>query len=134
MTKGVECVSPTSSLQEAAQKMKNLGVDPLPVCGNNDHFVGLLTDHDITVRAVAEACDPRNTAVKDVMTQDTIFCYEEEDVQEAARKMQEHQVSRLVVLSRDQRVVGVVSLDNVAVPGKEKKPADTTPEKVPQPT
>jgi CBS domain-containing protein len=114
MTKGAECVCPSNSLQEAAQKMKNLDVGPLPVC-DNDRLVGLITDRDITVRAVAEARDPRTTTVQDVMTPRVLYCFEDQDVQEAARQMQENQIRRLVVLNRDKRLVGIVSLGDLAV-------------------
>ena len=115
MTKRAECVKPSSSLQEAAQKMKNLDVGPLPVCGDNDRLVGMITDRDITVRAVAEGCDIRTTTVKEVMTPDILYCFEDQDVQEAARQMRDNQVRRLVVLNGDKRLVGIVSLGDLAV-------------------
>ena len=73
MTKGAECVRPDDTLQQAARKMRDLDVGPLPVCGDNDRLVGMITDRDITLRAVAEACDPRTTTVKDVMTPDVVY-------------------------------------------------------------
>jgi len=133
MTKGAECVRPGNSLREAAQKMKNLDVGPLPVC-DNDRLVGMITDRDIAVRAVAEACDPRTTTVKDVMTPDVVYCFEDQDVQEAARRMQEHQVRRLVVLNRDKRLVGIVSLGDLAVEAGDEKLAGRTLEHVSLPT
>ena len=134
MTRGAECVRPANSLVEAAQKMKNLDVGPLPVCGDNDRLVGMLTDRDITVRAVAEACDPRTTTVKDVMTPDVVYCFEDQDVQEAARLMKEHQIRRLVVLDRDKRLVGIVSLGDLAVETGDEKLAGRTLEHVSLPT
>jgi len=113
MTPDVECVWPDDSLQEAALKMKEMDVGPLPVC-DRDHIAGMLTDRDITVRAVAEGRDPRSTRVRDVMTRDVISCYEDEDVEEAARLMQARQVRRLLVLNRHQRLVGIVSLGKLA--------------------
>jgi CBS domain-containing protein len=114
MTKGAKCVTPSTSLQEAASKMKNLDVGPLPVC-EADHLVGMITDRDITVRATAEALPPRLGQVRDVMTPDVVYCFEDQDVQEAARLMQEKQIRRLVVLNRDKRLVGIVSLGDLAV-------------------
>ena len=134
MTRGAECVRPTNSLQEAAQKMKSLDVGPLPVCGDNDRLVGMLTDRDITVRAVAEACDPRTTTVQDVMTPDVVYCFEDQDVQEAARLMKEHQVRRLVVLNRDRWLVGIISLGDLAVETGDEKMAGQTLEQVSLPT
>ncbi len=134
MTKGAECVRPTNSLVEAAQRMKDLDVGPLPVCGDNDRLVGMLTDRDITVRAVAQACDPRTTTVKDVMTPDVVYCFEDQDVQEAARLMKEHQIRRLVILNRDKRLVGIVSLGDLAVETGDERLAGKTLEEVSLPT
>src|SRR5436309_8664365 len=97
MTRGVECISPTTTVQEAARKMKTLDVGPLPIC-DNDRLTGMITDRDITVRAVAEGCDPKTTTVKDVMTPDVVYCFEDQDVREATKLMKEHQIRRLVVL------------------------------------
>jgi CBS domain-containing protein len=134
MTKRAECVRPSASLQEAARKMKDLDVGLLPVCGDNDRLAGMLTDRDITVRAVAEARDPQTTTVKDAMTPDVVYCFEDQDVQEAARLMREHQIRRLVVLNRDKRLVGVVSLDDLAVETGDEHLAGSTLEQVPLPT
>jgi CBS domain-containing protein len=132
MTKGAECVTPCTSLQEAASKMKTLDVGPLPVC-EGDHLVGMLTDRDITVRAVAEGFGTYMGKVRDVMTPDVVYCFEDQDVQEAARLMQEHQVRRLVVLSRDQRLAGIVSLGDLAVETGGEKLAGETLERVSEP-
>jgi len=132
MTKGAECVRPSNSLQEAAQRMKTLGVGPLPVC-DNDLLVGLITDRDIVVRAVAEACDPRTTTVQNVMTPDVLYCFEDQDVQEAAQLMCEQQVRRLVVLNRDKRLVGIVSLGDLAVETGDEKLVGKTLEQVSMP-
>ncbi len=129
MTMGAECVRPSNTLQEAAQRMKNLNVGALPVC-QNDRLVGLITDRDITVRAVAEACDARSTTVKDVMTPNVLHCFEDEDVQEAAQLMSVHQVRRLVVFSRDNRLVGIVSLGDLAVETGDERLAGTTLEHI----
>ena len=132
MTKGAECVSPSSTLQDAARKMKNLDVGPLPVC-DNDRLVGMLTDRDITVRATAEGCDPKTTKVEDVLTPDVIYCFEDQDVQEAARLMKENQIRRLVVLNRDKRLVGIISLGDLAVETGDEQLTGETLEKVSEP-
>jgi CBS domain-containing protein len=113
MTRNVECVWPDDTLQEAALKMKDLDVGPLPVC-DYDHVVGMLTDRDITVRAVAEGRDPRSTRVRDVMTRNVVSCSEDDAVEEAARLMQERQIRRLLVLDSDKRLIGIVSLGDLA--------------------
>jgi len=133
MTQGAECVSPTTSLQEAARKMKDLDVGPLPVC-ENDRLVGMVTDRDITVRAVAEGCDPRTATVKEVMTPDVFYCFEDQDVQQAANLMKQNQVRRLVVLNRDKRLVGIVSLGDLAVETGDEHLTGRTLEEVSLPT
>jgi CBS domain-containing protein len=134
MTRGAECVRPSNSLQEAAEKMRNLDVGTLPVCGERDRLVGMITDRDITVRAVAQGSDARTTTVHYVMTPDVVYCFEDQDVQQAARLMQENQVRRLVVLSRDKRLVGIVSLGDLAVETGDEKLAGKTLEEVSLPT
>jgi CBS domain-containing protein len=113
MTRDVECVWPDDTLQEAALRMKELDVGPMPVC-DYDRVVGMLTDRDITVRAVAEGRDPRSTRVRDVMTRNVVSCSEDDGVEEAARLMQERQIRRLLVLDRDKRLIGIVSLGDLA--------------------
>ena len=133
MTRGAECVRPEATLQEAAQKMKSLDVGPLPVC-DNDRLVGMLTDRDITVRAVAEGKDPRATRVRDAMTEGISYCFEEDDVADAARLMKEKQIRRLLVLDRNKRLAGIVSLGDLAVETGDEHLAGQTLERVSQPT
>ena len=133
MTRGAECVRPEATLQEAAQKMKSLDVGPLPVC-DNDRLVGMLTDRDITVRAVAEGKDPRATRVRDAMTEGISYCFEDDDVADAARVMKERQVRRLVVLDRNKKLAGIVSLGDLAVETGDEHLAGKTLERVSQPT
>jgi CBS domain-containing protein len=133
MTEGAECVRLSTSLQQAARRMKALDVGPLPVCGDRDRLLGMVTDRDIIVRGVAAGCDPRTTAVKEVMTPDVVYCFEDQDVQEAARLMQEHQIRRLVVLNRDKRLTGIVSLGDLAVETGDARLAGKTVEQVSMP-
>jgi CBS domain-containing protein len=126
---GAECVRPNNSLQQAAHKMKCLDVGPLPVC-DEDHLVGIITDRDITVRAVAKACDALLTTVEEVMTPDVVYCYEDDEVEDAARLMRDHQIRRLVVLNRDRRLAGIVSLGDLAVETGDEKLASETLEQV----
>jgi CBS-domain-containing membrane protein len=107
-------------------------VGPLPVC-EGDHLVGIITDRDITVRATAEALPPQLGQVRDVMTPDVVYCFEDQDVQEAARLMQEHQVRRLVVLNRDKRLAGIVSLGDLGVGTGDEKLAGETLGQVSEP-
>jgi len=133
MTPNVECVRPGDTLQEAARKMKALDVGPMPVCGENNQVVGILTDRDITVRATAEGKDPRTTTVEDAMSQDVIWCFEDQNSDDAADVMQKQQIRRLLVMSREKRLVGIVSLADLAKEGKKKKKLGETLQAVSEP-
>jgi CBS domain-containing protein len=115
MTRGVECVQPEDSICHAARRMAELDVGSLPVCGKNDKLVGIVTDRDITIRATASSCDPDRTPVRDIMTPKIVCCFEDQDVAEAARLMEEKQVRRLAVLNNENRLVGILSLGDIAV-------------------
>ncbi len=115
MTPSPECIRPDATLQEAARKMRDLDVGPLPICGDDDRLAGMITDRDITVRTVAEGKDPKTTPVREAMTEDVVFGFEDQDVADAARVMEQRQIRRLVVLNRDKRLVGIVSLGDLAV-------------------
>lgn len=134
MTRAAECIRPDDTLQEAARKMKSLDVGPLPVCGDDDRPIGMLTDRDIAVRAVAEGLDPLSARVRDVMTEGVCSCSEDDDVEEAARQMKERQIRRLVVLNRTGRLVGIVSLADLAIDGVDEHLAGETLQSVSQPT
>src|SRR5262245_4078844 len=119
MTPGVEVISPEASVREAAEKMRHLDIGPLPVC-DGDRLVGMLTDRDITVRAVADGRDPVTTPVREVMTSDIVYGFDDQDVQDATRLMEQYQIRRLPVLNRNKRLVGIVSLGDLAVhPGNQ---------------
>lgn len=120
ITHDPEVIRPETALIEAAQKMKSMDIGILPVC-DGDRLVGVITDRDIAVRGVAQGYDPKTARVQEVMTPEVIYCFDDEDVKEAAKKMKEKQVRRLPVLNREKRLVGIVSLGDLAVrTGKEK--------------
>src|SRR5262245_39074641 len=133
MTRTVETVNPTDSLQEAAERMKDLDVGLLPV-GENDRLVGMITDRDIPVRSTAECSDPRSTTVQDVMTPGVVYCFADQDVQEVARLMQAHQIRRLVVLDQNKRLAGIVSLGDLAAVKGDKHLAGATLDKISEPS
>jgi CBS domain-containing protein len=119
MTRNVEVLRPDNTLEEAAEKMKRFDIGPLPVC-DGDKLVGMITDRDIIVRSVAQGEDPTADRVRDVMTPGAICCcFEDQDVTEAARLMREKQVHQLPVLNRAERLVGIVSLADLARSEKE---------------
>jgi CBS domain-containing protein len=114
MTPRVEVIAPEASVYEAAQKMCHLDIGPLPVC-DGERLVGMLTDRDITVRAVAAARDPLMTPVREVMTPEVVYGFDDQEVHEAARLMEQYQIRRLPVVNRQQRLVGMVALGDLAV-------------------
>ncbi len=113
MTRGVELASPDDTIQQAASRMAELDTGVLPV-GEGDRLVGMLTDRDIAVRAVAQGRGP-DTKVREAMTPDVRYCLEDDDLDDAVRGMGEQKVRRLPVLGRDKRLVGIVSLGDVAL-------------------
>jgi CBS domain-containing protein len=133
MTRNVEVVQPETTLQEAAALMDRLNVGPLPVC-TGDQVVGMITDRDITVRATAVGQDPQATRVADVMSRDVVSAYEDQEVGEAARLMQAKQVRRLVVLDRTGRLVGIVSLGDLAVVSGDDRLSGATLEQISEPS
>jgi CBS domain-containing protein len=133
MTKGVEVVRPDATLQEAATKMRSLDIGPLPVC-DGDKMIGMLTDRDITVRATAEGLDPKQTKVREVMSKEVIALQEDQDTKEAAEIMQTRQIRRLPIVSRDKRLVGMLSLGDLARHTEDPKLAGKTLEQVSEPS
>ena len=132
MTRAVETVRPDQSIQEAAAKMKSLDVGPIPVT-DGDRLVGMLTDRDIVLRAVADGRDPRTTKVRDAMTSDVVCCKEDDDVKDAARQMKDRQIRRLVVVDGQQCVSGIVSLGDIAVDTSDERMAGRVLEEVSKP-
>jgi len=114
MTQDVELIHPDDSLQTAAQKMRDRDIGFLPVC-DGDRLIGVVSDRDIIVRVIAEGRDPKAMMGRNLVTAPVIYCFEDQDVDEAARIMQENQIRRLVILNRDKRLVGVVSLGDLAM-------------------
>lgn len=113
MTRDVTVVSPNDTLQHAAKIMAQIDCGVLPV-GENDRLVGMITDRDMAIRAVAEGKDPVQTRVRDVMTREVRYVYEDDLISDAADTMAELQVRRLPVISREKRLVGIISLGDIA--------------------
>jgi CBS domain-containing protein len=113
MTHGVYTTSPDDTVQTAAQTMADLDTGVLPI-GENDRLIGILTDRDLSTRVVAEARDPATTVVRDVMSLEVRCCFEDDSLEEVAGKMSQWQLRRLPVLSRQDRLVGIVSLGDLA--------------------
>jgi len=114
MTYDVEAISPDADLIQTAQKLKDFQIGSLVVIQNKE-LLGMITDRDIAVRAVAERKNAAITSVNEIMTPDVIYCLESESIEEAAKLMEEHSIHRLLVLNIDYEPVGFISLSDIAV-------------------
>lgn len=123
MSRDVKIAAPTQSIQDAAGMMGDIDCGFLPV-GENDRLVGTITDRDIAIRAVGQGKGP-DTPVREVMSKAVLYCFEDQDLAHVTKNMAEQQVRRLPVLNRDKRLVGIVSLGDVALSdGNAKRTAD----------
>jgi CBS domain-containing protein len=113
MTRDVRLIEPNQTIRDAARLMAEMDAGIMPV-REGDRLVGMITDRDIAVRAVAQGRGP-DTAVREVMTDEVKYCYEDDDTNDVARNMADIQVRRLPVLTRDKRLVGIISLGDMAV-------------------
>ena len=113
MHKGVQWVSPDTPLRMLAQKMLEKDIGAIPV-GENDRLIGMVTDRDIAVRAVAEGKDISKLTARDVMSKGIIWCRDNEDVSDAAHTMQSKRVRRLPVIDENKRMVGMLSLGDIS--------------------
>jgi CBS domain-containing protein len=113
MSREVQLVKPDDTIRNAAVVMKKIDAGLVPVT-ENDRLVGMITDRDIVIRSIAEGKGP-DTKVRDAMTSEVKYCFEDEDVAHVAENMAELQVRRLPVMSRDKRLVGIVSLADLAI-------------------
>jgi CBS domain-containing protein len=109
MTEKVELIDPNTTIRDVAKRMRADNIGALPV-GENDRLIGMVTDRDIVVRAVAENLSAGNTSARDVMSEHVYWCFDDADVEKAAETMAKHQVRRLPVINHDKRLVGIVSL------------------------
>ena len=116
ITRVVETIPPQATIREAAQRMRSGDMGALPVC-DGQRLLGMVTDRDITVRAIADGRDPAKTTVSEAMTPDVVFCYEDDDITEAARIMQDNQIRRLPVVDREQHLVGILAQADLARAG-----------------
>ncbi|MGE5537076.1 MAG: CBS domain-containing protein [Gemmatimonas sp.] len=112
MSQPVELIASDDTILDAAKKMADCDCGALPVA-ENDRLVGMLTDRDIVTRAVAQGFDPSECFVREVMSPDIKYLYEDESIEDAARNMRVLQVKRLPVLNREKRLVGIVSLGDL---------------------
>ena len=122
MSTDVQLISPDQPIREAAQMMVEIDAGVLPVA-ENDRLVGMITDRDIAIKGVACGMGP-DAKIRDVMTADVKYCFEDQDLAEVTKNMADIQVRRLPVLDHDKRLVGIISLGDIAVNTKGKNKAD----------
>jgi CBS domain-containing protein len=115
MTEHVEVIPPDATIGDAAKKMRDLDVGALPVC-DGKRLCGIITDRDIAIRAVADGLDS-HSPVRDSMTDEVVYCFDDQNDEDAAALMREHQFRRLPVVDREKCLVGVVSLADVSLKG-----------------
>jgi CBS domain-containing protein len=114
MTRNPEIIKADETVLKAAETLALKNIGALPV-EKDDRLIGILTDRDIIVRVVAGGRDPRNTRVEEVVSPETKYCYEDEDVDHVAENMQQLLVRRLPVMNRNKRLVGIVSIKDIAL-------------------
>ena len=123
MTRKVKYIEPTVTLKEAANIMLEEDIGALLI-GEEDRLIGVVTDRDITVRAIANGFDPEMAVVKQAMTPKCLYCFEEDSVTETAKNMAKNQVRRLPVMNQDKRLVGIVSLADITLRGSKQSAAE----------
>ena len=114
MTRDVEFARRDTLVTEAAELMRTHDIGMLPVW-DNDQLLGTVTDRDITIRSTADSLHPELVRCQDVMTPDVVFCFEDQEVTDAAEIMRDHKIRRLPVLNRQRRLVGIISIGDIAV-------------------
>lgn len=132
MTTNFEMVEATSPLTEAAEKMASLNVGLLPV-KEGTKLIGLITDRDIVVRALAAKRDPSETQVKDIITSQLVCCIDSDSIESAVQLMEEKQVRRLIVCNEKKEPIGVVSLGDVAAKAQQDELAGEALESISEP-
>lgn len=124
MSRNVELVNPGTPLREVARRMQQLEIGALPV-GEGERLVGMVTDRDLVVRGLAQADDLQNACVRECMTPQVLYCFDDQPLDEVAASMAENQVRRLPVVSRDKRLVGIVALADIAGHADTRRAGDT---------
>jgi CBS domain-containing protein len=106
-------IYPETTIQEAANIMKDIDIGFLPIC-NKEKIIGAITDRDIVIRAIAEDKDIGATKVEDIMSKKIIYCYEDDPIEMAAQKMEDEHIRRLIVVNNDKRLVGIISIGDIS--------------------
>ncbi|MGP1615296.1 MAG: CBS domain-containing protein [Pollutimonas bauzanensis] len=113
MTHNVKILNPDATIKDAARQMRDGGFGLMPI-GEHDRMIGVISDRDIVIRAVAQGSDP-NTKVRDLMSDTIMWAYENDSVEQACKIMSQNQIRRLPIVNADKRLVGIVALGDLAV-------------------
>jgi CBS domain-containing protein len=124
MTRDVEVINPNDTLRDAAEKMRSLNVGAIPVC-DGQRVLGMLTDRDIVVRAIALGRDANTTQVADAMSSGISYCFEDDDADTVLDQMKEKQIRRFIVVDRNKKLVGIVAIGDFAGEVSEDKVGET---------
>jgi CBS domain-containing protein len=124
MSRDVEVINPNDTLRDAAEKMRSLNVGPLPVC-DGQRILGMITDRDIVVRAIALGRDPNTTQVADAMSSGIEYCFDDDDVDDVLDRMKESQLRRFIVVDQSKKLVGIVAIGDLAGEVSEEKVGQT---------
>jgi len=133
MTRNPEVIRPDTIIKQAAETMKKLDVGLLPVC-DGERLVGMLSDRDITIRGTAAGLDPAKTRAEQIMTREVAYCLDDKEIKEAVRIMEEKQIRRLPIVNHEKKLVGVVSLGDIAVRTGNQRLAGKVVREVSEPT
>ena len=132
LTKDPHVIGPDAMISEAAKMMKKHDIGMLPVC-DGQRLVGSITDRDLSVRAVADGRNPLSTKVRDVMTPNVFWCFDDQGIEDAAQLMEEKQIRRLPIVNRDKQLVGIISLGDFALRSQNEQLAEEVLEGVSTP-
>jgi CBS domain-containing protein len=113
MHAGVTWVEPDTRIHELARMMRDQDIGSIPI-GENDRLVGMVTDRDIVCKGLADGKDVNALTARDLMTGPIVYCRDDEDIDDAARIMEEHEIRRLPVINENKRMVGILSLGDIA--------------------
>lgn len=127
MSPNVECISPDTLITDASHRMKAMDVGFLPVC-ENDRLIGTLTDRDIVLRLVAEGKDVAGAKARDIMTPEVFWCYDDMSADDVCEYAAEKEIRRVLVLDRQKRLAGVISIGDMAKIGEPRKAGEAIKE------
>jgi len=120
MTKNVECLAPETAISLVARTMRSLDIGFVPIC-EGDRLIGTVTDRDIVLRGIADGKDMQSCKARDVMTSEVLWCYDDQTSDEVADYMADKEIRRVLVLDREKRLAGVISIGDLAKRGEEAK-------------